>query len=155
MLYVVNNDFGFSILKNLRKYYDNLDLEGKQQFIGLIFPEKFVFENNQFRTKHLRPAVLLICLKIKGIGGYKKELAIKFDDQSTNVTPIGFEPMAHSLEGCCSIQLSYGANHNLFPDLLLYPPDSYRESYGANHNLFPDLLLYPPDSYRESYRASL
>lgn len=25
------------------------------------------------------------------------------------VTPIGFEPMAHSLEGCCSIQLSYGA----------------------------------------------
>jgi len=39
--------------------------------------------------------------------------------------------------------------------LLLYPPDSYRESYGANHNLFPDLLLYPPDSYRESYGASL
>ena len=27
------------------------------------------------------------------------------------VTPIGFEPMAHSLEGCCSIQLSYGAKY--------------------------------------------
>ena len=26
------------------------------------------------------------------------------------VTPIGFEPMAHSLEGCCSIQLSYGTS---------------------------------------------
>ena len=24
------------------------------------------------------------------------------------VIPIGFEPMTHSLEGCCSIQLSYG-----------------------------------------------
>ena len=25
------------------------------------------------------------------------------------VTPLGFEPKTHSLEGCCSIQLSYGA----------------------------------------------
>ena len=31
------------------------------------------------------------------------------------VTPIGFEPMTHSLEGCCSIQLSYGArSRNIF-----------------------------------------
>ncbi len=27
------------------------------------------------------------------------------------VIPIGFEPMTHSLEGCCSIQLSYGTNY--------------------------------------------
>ena len=25
-------------------------------------------------------------------------------------TPAGFEPATHSLEGCCSIQLSYGAS---------------------------------------------
>ena len=25
------------------------------------------------------------------------------------VTPVGFEPTTRSLEGCCSIQLSYGA----------------------------------------------
>ncbi len=24
------------------------------------------------------------------------------------VIPLGFEPKTHSLEGCCSIQLSYG-----------------------------------------------
>ena len=26
------------------------------------------------------------------------------------VIPAGFEPTTHSLEGCCSIQLSYGTN---------------------------------------------
>ncbi len=27
---------------------------------------------------------------------------------TTFVIPLGFEPKTHSLEGCCSIQLSYG-----------------------------------------------
>ena len=29
------------------------------------------------------------------------------------VIRMGFEPMTHSLEGCCSIQLSYQTNHPL------------------------------------------
>ena len=29
---------------------------------------------------------------------------------SSFVIPAGFEPTTHSLEGCCSIQLSYGTN---------------------------------------------
>ena len=29
------------------------------------------------------------------------------------VTELGFEPKTHSLEGCCSIQLSYQANSNV------------------------------------------
>ncbi len=92
-------EFGFSVLKNLGKHYENLDLEGKQQLVGLIFPEKLIFEKNQFRTKHLRKAVELICRKIKGFGGEKKELAIKFDGQSNVVIPFGFEPKTLSLEG--------------------------------------------------------
>jgi hypothetical protein len=51
----------FNILSN----YETLDLEGKQQLVGLIFPEKLIFENNQFRTKNLRKAIELIRLKIK------------------------------------------------------------------------------------------
>ena len=30
--------------------------------------------------------------------------------QSTSVIWLGFEPKTHSLEGCCSIQLSYQTN---------------------------------------------
>ncbi len=102
-------EFGFSVLKNLGKHYDNLDLEGKQQLVGLIFPEKLIFEKNQFRTKHLRKAVELICRKIKGFGGEKSGLAIKFDGQSTMVTPRGFEPPTNRTGICHSIQLNYGA----------------------------------------------
>ena len=29
------------------------------------------------------------------------------------VIPLGFEPKTHSLEGCCSIQLSYGTSASL------------------------------------------
>ena len=38
---------------------------------------------------------------------------------SSFVIPAGFEPTTHSLEGCCSIQLSYGTNS------LKYPPPSH------------------------------
>ena len=62
------------------------DTEGKKQFVGLIFPEKFIFENNQFRAKHLRKAVELICRKTKGFGEDKKELTIKFDALSNMLT---------------------------------------------------------------------
>ena len=31
-------------------------------------------------------------------------------------TPGGLEPPTNSLEGCCSIQLSYGAGHGRFDD---------------------------------------
>ena len=30
-----------------------------------------------------------------------------------SVIPLGLEPKTHSLEGCCSIQLSYGTPHIL------------------------------------------
>jgi site-specific DNA recombinase len=88
-------EFGFNVLKNLGKYYEDLDLEGKQQLVGLIFPEKLIFENNQFRTKHLRKAVELICRKIKELGGDKKGLAIKIDSQSTMVTSGRIELPTH------------------------------------------------------------
>ena len=35
------------------------------------------------------------------------------DSKIGSVIPLGFEPRAHSLEGCCSIQLSYGTFQRL------------------------------------------
>ena len=36
------------------------------------------------------------------------------------VIPLGFEPKTHSLEGCCSIQLSYGTILNGTAKLVIF-----------------------------------
>ena len=66
----------------------------RQKLIGLIFPEKMVFENNQFRTKTINKAVELICRKIKGIGGNKNGLALNLENQPGMVVPTGIEPVS-------------------------------------------------------------
>ncbi len=45
----------------------------------------------------------------------QKSLLLEF------VIPAGFEPTTHSLEGCCSIQLSYGTNSLKCPYPILTP----------------------------------
>ena len=44
----------------------------------------------------------------------------KTDRSSFFVIPLGFEPKTHSLEGCCSIQLSYGTILNGSAKLVIF-----------------------------------
>jgi hypothetical protein len=56
------------------------------------------------------------------------------------VIQTGLEPVTRSLEGCCSIQLSYWTKFISFFQLL-YPPDIYRESNWTK--LVVPVFLYP------------
>jgi site-specific DNA recombinase len=75
-------EFGFHLLRNLDKYYETADIEAKQKLVGLIFPEKMIFENNQFRTKRLRKAVELICRKANDLDKKKVGLPLDINSQS-------------------------------------------------------------------------
>ena len=97
------------VLTNVDKYFIAKNTDVKQKIVGSMFPEKLVFENNEYRTPKLNKAVEILCKTSKDFKGTKKGKNLQFVNSSLGVTPIGFEPMAHSLEGCCSIQLSYGA----------------------------------------------
>ena len=44
---------GVSLLENLSQAFIDGDLYTKHQIIGSIFPEKLIFENNQYRTIRL------------------------------------------------------------------------------------------------------
>ena len=101
----------FKILPNIVQWYRNSTVQEKKQLLGSIFPERFVFEKNQVRTTCIDEVIALILKytgrfegKEKGQAGYNSHL-------SHLVSPLGFEPRTASLEGRCSIQLSYEPSH--------------------------------------------
>ena len=88
----------------------NASLEVKQGLIGSIFTGNIYFEDNRVRTTKVNEVIEMICGNRKVLHGDKKRLLSKNQRQSCEVIPTGFEPVTHSLEGCCSIQLSYGTS---------------------------------------------
>ncbi|MBK7346171.1 MAG: hypothetical protein IPI98_04490 [Chitinophagaceae bacterium] len=42
--------YGISLLSNMGQYYRAANIENRQKMLGLIFPEKLVFDNNTFQT---------------------------------------------------------------------------------------------------------
>lgn len=65
---------GFSLLRGLDKFYEEGDLEVKQLIISSIFPEKLVYEENQYRTNRINEVVSRICLNGNQLDENKKTL---------------------------------------------------------------------------------
>ena len=95
------------LLSNIDQIFINADVIKKRDIVGSIFPEKLVFDGMHFRTTRINEAVQLIFNISEGLQQIKIGQTGEFSDLSNLVIRIGFEPMTHSLEGCCSIQLSY------------------------------------------------
>ncbi len=85
-------EYGFSLLKDLDKYYQNASLEVKQKIISSIFPEKIIFDGEKCRTSEINKALALIISNIDTYGNVKQEKAVKNDDLSGWVPPVGVEP---------------------------------------------------------------
>jgi site-specific DNA recombinase len=80
------------LILNIDEYYVTKNTEVKQKIIGSMFPEKLIFENNQYRTSKTNDIVSLICPKDKDLS--KKRGGNKFDltNSSLQVEREGFEP---------------------------------------------------------------
>ena len=91
-------DGGFSLLKHFASQYERANLDTKQKLIGSIFPEKLVFENNEYRTKNMMSVVYKICSKINAFGANKNGTDVDFSTQSHRVIPLGFEPRTLTLK---------------------------------------------------------
>jgi len=75
-------DFGFHVLANLDKYYEESDVLAKQQIVGLIYPEKLIFENNQCRTNKQREVIEYITRTVKELDENKNGTDNFFSYQS-------------------------------------------------------------------------
>ena len=75
------------LLLNLDAYYVAKNTEIKQKIIGSVFPEKLIFENNEYRTTKTNDVVTLICPTDKGLGKKKGGKKSDFSVSSLRVVP--------------------------------------------------------------------
>ena len=83
-------NYGITLLSNLPYYYSTATLEGKQQMISSIFPEKLIYCENTYRTA--QPSELLTFLCYENKGNKKGQIASK-SNLSCLVAHRGIEPL--------------------------------------------------------------
>ncbi len=74
----------------------------KRQIVGSIFPEKLVFDGQNYRTAKLNEAVQLIYTLDVAFRENKNGTSGEFCDLSHEVIPLGLEPRTHTLKVYCS-----------------------------------------------------
>lgn len=70
--FIEYSKFGMTLLSNIAYYYSSSTLEQKQQILGLMFPEKLIFENNTYRTSKPNPVLELLYAAGKDTAKTKK-----------------------------------------------------------------------------------
>lgn len=84
--------YGFSLLSNMSHYYRTANIENRQKMLGLIFPEKLVYDNHTFQTMQPSEVLDLLCNGGKGFGPNEKGLSKNKLEKSCVVIPSGFKP---------------------------------------------------------------
>ena len=84
--------YNVSLMSNLNQYYTTATIDNKQKLLGLMFPEKLVFSNNEFQTTKESELLTLLCSAVKGFSDCKKEKSSGNAAPSYQVTPPGFKP---------------------------------------------------------------
>jgi len=81
-------DFGFSLLTDLDRYFDEASLEVKQKMLGSIFPEKLIFDGKKCRTARPTQLLSLLTMNINELGEIKKDFPDMQSEKSSKVTLI-------------------------------------------------------------------
>ncbi len=94
---------GVTLIRNIDRYYQNATLSEKQLIVGSVFPEKLIFEKNQFRTKRLNEVVELMSLNASDLDQKKSGRGKKNSPASAQVGVRRFElPTPTSLTWCAN-----------------------------------------------------
>ncbi len=65
--------YGMSLLKDLSWYFQEAEPQARRKLLGSIFPAKLVFQDGNYRTSALNPALALILQKNKELQNEKAE----------------------------------------------------------------------------------
>ncbi len=102
-------DFAIDMCRNPLKVWTEGSFYEKQLFQNLLFPEGIIYsrQNDNPRTTRINSFFSPIPELARVLRGKNKADFHLLDEKSALVIQPGLEPGTHSLEGCCSIQLSY------------------------------------------------
>lgn len=106
-------EHGFEFLRNMPERFIGKSLEEKHRFLGSTFPQKMIFENGIVRTNEEHPILTLLAKPSKAFSASKKKAPDNSGALTNKVIPLGLEPSTYSLEGCRSIQMSYGTGRQM------------------------------------------
>lgn len=84
--------YSFSLMYNLSNYYSTSTLPVKQKIIGSIFPEKLIFDKENYRTAKPNAVLELLSLKVNELPAKTKRLTHNHANQSYQAPPPGLEP---------------------------------------------------------------
>ena len=91
-----------SLINNLSHVIKEGLLDTKRELIGVMFPEKFEFDGETYRTNSYNKVLDLIYLQTNELRGQKKEDSSDFSEKSFQVPPQGLEPWTPTLRVSCS-----------------------------------------------------
>ena len=94
--------YGMSLLKDLSWYFQEAELQARRKLLGSIFPAKLIFQDGNYRTSALNPALALILQKNKGLQNEKAEDICIFENVSGDVAGTGIEPATQGFSVLCS-----------------------------------------------------
>ena len=89
--------YGMSLLKDLTWYFQEAEPQAKKMLLGSIFPAKLVFQDGNYRTTVLNPALALILQKTRGLQNEKGEGTVISENVSADVERNGVEPLASTM----------------------------------------------------------
>jgi site-specific DNA recombinase len=95
-------DKAVNTLARIDSIYEAAGTVKKRQIAGSIFPEKLIFDGENYRTAKLNEAVQLIYTLDAAFREKENGTSIDFSNLSHEVIPLGLEPRTHTLKVYCS-----------------------------------------------------
>src|SRR5271156_4571886 len=88
--------YGMSLLKDLTWYFQEAEPQARRKLLGSIFPAKLTFQDGNYRTSALNPALALILQKNKGLQNEKAEDIAISENVSGDVARTGILSGGHA-----------------------------------------------------------